>query len=389
MARFKQPYSLYKRPIKSSKKPVYHFWYYDSTGRRRSASTGSVQKGEAEKYAKHFLENLEHRPLKEIAETWWTWDHPYVQGKVARGLRISRGYVDTQKSYLTNQVIPYLGELRPPEITPRILEEWILKLNKKKLSASTVGHAIAVLRPILDELVRDELLSSNPANGLQGISKKAKSIEIPNHTELKQILSVDNWDTDKKGKLVEHWQEYWLATTFCAYGGMRQGEVLAIRRDDVINYFIPPPGWEEGDPEDYVPGVWIRHSWDRKYGLKETKTGKERFVPLPIELLMWAERRLEENGGPFVFGGKTPVYWGNLATAFKRAQEKAKITEPFRFHSLRHYLNSYLLVEKSLSKEKVQTITGHATSKMTMNYAHVNQETMKELSGTLSDLFNR
>lgn len=162
MVRFKKPFSLYKREIKSSKKPVYHFWYYDKSGKRRSSSTGQTSKCKAEAFAQDFVENLERRTLAQISETWWTWDHPYVQNKVARGLRISRGYVDSINSHLLNQILPYLGEKTPNELTRKAMNDWILKLYEKKLSASTVGHSIKALRPILEELVHEETLSKHP-----------------------------------------------------------------------------------------------------------------------------------------------------------------------------------------------------------------------------------
>jgi integrase len=237
------------------------------------------------------------------------------------------------------------------------------------------------------ELFTLGVIHSNPANSLSGIGNTRTEVLIPSHAQLKQILSTDNWEKDALGRAIPLWRTYWLATAFCAYGGLRQGEVLAIQRDNVVKEFFPPVGWEKGDPEKFVPGVFIHHSWDRRYGLKGITTGKSRFVPLPIELINWAYNK--HTDGPFIFGGVKPVNYRQLSNAWEQAQKRSKVKAHFTFHSLRHYLNSYLLVEQGMELSKVQAITGHSTEAMSQNYAHASDEVLAEIGKTTAELFKK
>ena len=144
-----------------------------------------------------------------------------------------------------------------------------------------------------------------------------------------------------------------------AISGMRQGEILALEYADLHN--------------DYIH---VKSSWDRNYGLKDTKTHEERFIPIP-EYIFTILSQLNNTGHEgFVFsidGGKAPVSGYMLTKELYHALDKIKINAADRkkrnitFHSWRYFFNT-LLRSKGIPDSKTQKLTGHKTIEMTDRY---------------------
>jgi integrase len=75
--------------------------------------------------------------------------------------------------------------------------------------------------------------------------------------------------------------------------------------------------------------------------------------------------------------------WGSIRTAFPRACREAKV-EDFRFHDLRHTFASWLVM-RGRSLRAVQELLGHKTLTMTLRYAHLAPERLREDVSALDD----
>src|SRR3989442_13124259 len=75
--------------------------------------------------------------------------------------------------------------------------------------------------------------------------------------------------------------------------------------------------------------------------------------------------------------------WGSIRTAFERACREAKI-EDFRFHDLRHTCASWLIMAGRSLKE-VQELLGHRPFAMTLRYAHLSPDRLREAVASLPD----
>ena len=120
--------------------------------------------------------------------------------------------------------------------------------------------------------------------------------------------------------------------------GMRLGEVLGLT-------------WEQ---IDLGRGV-LR--------LERTKSGRRREIPVRQAVYDLLAAMPEPRQGRV-----WPV--GSIRTAFERAVAEATLDAPITFHDLRHHFASWFVMRGG-RLEALQQILGHATLAMTMRYAHL------------------
>jgi integrase len=150
--------------------------------------------------------------------------------------------------------------------------------------------------------------------------------------------------------------------TVALHTGMRKGEILGLT-------------WER---VDFARGV---------LQLEHTKSGRRRDVPMNRAV----DEALAELPGPkaegFVFRKRDGRAWGNIRTAFEDACREAKV-ENFRFHDLRHTCASWLVM-KGRSLKEVQEILGHREFTMTLRYAHLSPDRLREAVASLEGFSTR
>ena len=146
--------------------------------------------------------------------------------------------------------------------------------------------------------------------------------------------------------------------TVLLHTGMRRGEILGLT-------------WER---IDFSRGIMR---------LEETKSGRRREVPMnrAVYDVLSALTGPKEEG--FVFRRRDGGPWGKVRTAFARACVVGKI-DAFRFHDLRHTCASWLVMRGRNLKE-VQELLGHREFKMTLRYAHLSPDRLRDAVASLED----
>lgn len=143
------------------------------------------------------------------------------------------------------------------------------------------------------------------------------------------------------------------------YTGARRGEVRGLT-------------WER---VDFARGVLL---------FSHTKSGRRREVPMSEAVYsVLAEIPGQKTEGP-VFRRRDGAAWGSIRTAFERAVVIARL-EDFRFHDLRHTCASWLIMAGRNLKE-VQELLGHRTFAMTLRYAHLSPDRLREAVASLPSL---
>jgi integrase len=355
---------------------VYYYQTYDADGKRTvPRTTLQVTISAAKAYCTKLWKEDKLIPevvpvrvptLSEFGATFWThWESEFLKYKEQRGYTISKAHAKNQARYFQVYIEPALGKKRLDLITPPMVEPWFLSLKDQGLSHQTCNHLLSNLRTILGEAMRRGIIASNPADAIKPLAKDSKTRGILAVDEVKTLFGpnagVDYWTTST----------YSLANLTAATTGMRMGEIQALRWCDI--------GKDR---------ITVRHSWDRRFGLKTTKTAKERVIPLApalrSQLLLLSANRTPE---AFVFSntrGETPVHEDPLLGSFYGALEKIGIDEAGRkernitFHSWRHFFNTFLR-KKGIHDSKVQMVTGHSSQDMTEHYTHFDIDDLKEV----------
>ena len=155
---------------------------------------------------------------------------------------------------------------------------------------------------------------------------------------------------------------------------MRQGEILALRDQDVR--------------DDYVH---VTRSWNPKYGLGPTKTKQVRDVPLPPRAVEAV--RIFVGSGGFVFSlnaGRTPCTGNRVTEALYSALEAIGVDDRsdrnITFHSWRHWLNTTLRA-RGVPDDLIRRMTGHTSSAMTDSYTSYLAEDFRAVAQVQQELF--
>ena len=119
------------------------------------------------------------------------------------------------------------------------------------------------------------------------------------------------------------------------------------------------------------------------------KGGKDRNVMLAESLLVslrasWKQRRPRRWLFPGQ-GGARPLNPTVVQRAFTAAKQKARITRPVSFHSLRHSFATHLM-ESGVNLRTIQALLGHSSLGTTERYTHVAGAYLRETPSPLDRL---
>jgi integrase len=132
---------------------------------------------------------------------------------------------------------------------------------------------------------------------------------------------------------------------------------------------------------------WSRVDFSRgRLLVTNTKTGKDRFVPMSVHVTavleaLWAEG----SDSPLVFPGPKkshlPVSKSHVWGVYKRACADAGL-KGLRFHDLRHTAATRMAEHGSQMRD-IQAVLGHANITMTARYTHPSDEGMRRAVETI------
>lgn len=302
-------------------------------------------------------------------------------GKLTLGDQLTR-WLDVKRTKLApatitryectieNHVKPKLGGVRLDRITAVDIEQFLMELERDKVSARNRQLAAIVIGSAMKHAVKLKLILHNPVRDVDKPKATPREMRTWSSTEVAAFLKATK--ADRLHAL------FVLALTT----GMRQGELFALEWSDV----------------DFTGGyLTVRRSLEDLGGVlrvKDTKTGKGRRIDLPKKALnaLQAHRRAmlaEGHAGGFVFrapdGGH--VRRSNVVQrSFDPAIERAGVT-PIRFHDLRH-THATLLLAAGENPKVVCERLGHASIRITLDiYAHVIPTMQKSAVEKLNRLF--
>ena len=368
MTRYREPFTIFPKKLHSGT-TVFYFTTYDKFNRRKQFSTGCLSRSKAKKYCYDLFKTndlIRKRSLRfsDYTKDWFIYDQcPYIQSILVRGRKYSRSTADHKRSQLTKSMLPYFGQLNMDDFKREHVEIWINDLRSTKRSNSTINHYLTTLKTIFNEAFRLGDIKENPLLGVKYLAKQTKVRTTLVENEVEVLFDKENSSKVWSKPVVR------LATLLASQTGMRMGEILALQRE-----FLK---------DDHII---VKHSWNKYYGLKGTKSGKTRIVPISKELHQQLTEHIATHDHNFVFSIKNkdrPIGSRIVAKYFYAALNAIGISEEERaernvtFHSWRHYYNT-LLIKRGIPIPIIQAIIGHSNnSTMTENYTKFSSDDLK------------
>jgi integrase len=256
---------------------------------------------------------------------------------------VIRGY----ETSLRLRVLPELGNRKFSEIRRRDVQYLADQLLGQGLDPSTIRNTLMPLRAIYRRALARGDVAVNPTRGLELPAVRGKRDRIVSPDEAEALLAA----------LPERDRALWATAL---YGGLRRGELQALRWDDV----------------DLANGVIrVERAWDVQEGPIEPKSrAARRRVPIPTILRDYlVEHR---HGRPGALGhvfarpdGKAfdaPTVDARAKAAWRRAG-----LEPITLHEARHTFAS-LMIAASVNAKALATYMGHASVTITLDrYGHL------------------
>jgi len=261
----------------------------------------------------------------------------------------------TDDSILRGHLLPAFSQVR----LSRIRRADVLALHHSKLAggyaAATCNRMLILLKFIFNCAIRWDILppGCNPCTGIETFSDHGARERYLTPEEVQRLMAA--LDASSQAQVAQ-------VIRLLLYTGARKREILDCR-------------WEEIDLNRQLLTVPATRS----------KSKKPRLIPLSdaaIELLQSLPRPPDM---PWVFfnprTGKPPV---SIFYAWDTIRRRVQLSD-VRLHDLRHSYASFL-INAGRTLYEVQRLLGHHDPKVTMRYAHLSPQSMRDAVNLVGNL---
>lgn len=263
-----------------------------------------------------------------------------------------------QQDAQTKPLLEYFGQMYASEIAKKHVEQYKAKREThliqykhkapKLIEKTSINKELTYARAAYNQAIGFGELNDNPFKGGRAGVKTYTREEKENQRT--RFLNQQEKDT-LLGGIKRHLLLYQIAV-FALRTGMRRGEILNLK-------------WTSVDWQNAIITV------------EKSKGGNKRHMPMHkddvYDVLM--SRRSIPSDYVFSYGGKR-VSEHSFKNTFRRWVDRLGIPD-LHFHDLRHtFAADYLMLGGTL--RGLAEALGHTTLRMTMRYAHLSKEFMKE-----------
>jgi len=286
----------------------------------------------------------------------------WIQGKSRIKAKTREGY----RSLLRSRILPMFGHVRLVGIDRTMVGSWVRSMANESLSPSRIRQAHQCLAAILEQAVDDGLIGRNPA----------RRVELPRMDQPEHRFLT----AEQVARLAEAMPNHQHTTVVyvLAYGGLRWGEMAALRRGriDILRRRLQ------------ISEALAEISGRLTFG--PTKTYQTRNVHLPAFVADMVGRHLEDvtqdpdvllftapRGGPLRYSNTRAAFWDPARV--RAGDDLAEITP----HDLRHTCAS-LMRAAGADVKAIQQQLGHRNATVTLNiYTHLFEGDLDEVMDRL------
>jgi integrase len=343
--------------------------FYDQHGKRRWKT---LKQGTTKKKANEELRGIEEQvgkgtflPLrevhlfKEVAKEWIEAKRPNLRANTW----------DTYEGIVRNHFKSF-DDLKTQNITTATVEKYIRAKQEEGCHIDTLRKTLVVLGQVFNYAVRHRYIDHNPLReaerprnrGHEGENEQ-REMKVLTPVQVKAFL-----DQVKE-------QKYKMLFTLAAFTGMRQGELLGLKWEDI--------DWENKQ-------VHVRRTFNNGRFFETKTIGSNRKIDLAptvvTDLKKW-KLAAGKNGLRLIFTNEAgnPIDHHNFVNRHFLTALKAANLPKVRFHDIRHTYAS-ILIEQGENLKYIQSQLGHSSPTVTLNvYAHLMKPTNQEAACRLEN----
>ena len=263
------------------------------------------------------------------------------------------------RALLKSRILPYFGEMPLRDITLSEIKAWRTSLDPSTQSANAAAYRL--LRSILQAAEEEELIGRIPPKVRGAATTRVRRVAVP--ATLDELASITNHMPDRLKLLV----------VLAAFVGLRQGELLELRRSDVDGLTARVSVARKVD-KDVIPGA-ARAGPNCRRAISSPKTASGmRAVHVPPPFLRMLQQHLLEHtaAGPsgLLFPGDRTDHMSvrYLMDRYRPAREAAGRPD-LTIHHLRHTALT-LAGQHGATAAELQARAGHASQAAMAIYQH-------------------
>ena len=364
----------------------------DHLGRRRRRKRIAATRRQAEQIRRSLLADIEAGQIEgDGSTTVAEWCRDWLAGPAR--LTCKERTVAGYKYALDRWVLPHVGRYQLRELHVGHIERMQISLLDADLSVGTVRVARRVLSSALSHAVTRRHIGHNPVRNIRAPrypGGQKPMIKPFTEEQAQHLLEVCATHRDV------------IAATLTTMGvllGMRRGEILGLRLEDV-DLAARQLSIHQALNQDYLPTV--DGGWIAEIGVSTPKTRhSRRTLHLPPAVgtalqRLWIDRekrrvvagdRWEEQGFLFCSRHGNPMSPTNVAKRYKRLLDDAGLP-PLSIHALRHTFATVSLLNE-IPVEQVQEAAGQSSIRTTKDqYANYLPELGNKAIKSLSKILD-
>lgn len=305
--------------------------------------------------------------FRDVVESWLDYSEH------EQGCKVSTMY--DYRGTTAKHLLPAFGDLAVEEVTTARIERLKAHLLREGgLSARTVSKILTLLYGVMEHARRTYGLPVNPVADVKKPRYRYDSSRKPDAYSKEEIIALVRAAQEPGG--YEALQDATLYLT-SAYTGLRMGEILALRWEDVDfehksihvdeNYTYRTLGTPKSGKGRTVPMVPAVAQALADLSLRGWFTKPDDLVF--VSLREWKRVTVEDDPDDYMAGVEESAYLdlSALRRRYRKAQKRAGL-KPLTLHDLRHTFGSLVINRANLVE--VQAFLGHADIQTTQKYLH-------------------
>jgi integrase len=259
-----------------------------------------------------------------------------------------------KRSVLRLGLVPFFGSMSLDEITEAKVEQYKASCLRDGLTAKSVNNHLTVLSSCLKTAADWGDMESGKLPRIRPLKALPPSFAYLTFEESERLLSAIDDRT------------YYGMTLAALRTGMRMGELLAL-------------DWADVNLERGI--ITVRRAMSAGV-LTDTKSHRERHIPINPDLRDWLAGETKQRGSVFRHADGSAVIYGRAKRSLMRYSKAAGVAF-VGWHGLRHSFASQLTM-KSAPARAVQAFLGHSDLRTTMRYSHLAPSVMAETINLLA-----